>query len=40
VYLPPDLAKRLAYYCLDHEMTFSEAAVEALTSLLAGGGKK
>ncbi len=35
VVIPKSLQKAVAHYCIDHEQTFTDAVIEALTEYLA-----
>jgi hypothetical protein len=35
VVMPKSLQKAVAHYCIDHELTFTDAVIEALTEYLA-----
>ena len=35
VVIPKSLQKTVAHYCIDHELTFTEAVIEALREYLA-----
>ncbi len=35
VVIPKSLQKAVAHYCIDHELTFTDVVIEALTEYLA-----
>ena len=35
VVIPKSLQKAVAHYCIDHELTFTDAVIDALTEYLA-----
>ena len=35
IVIPKSLQKTVAHYCIDHELTFTEAVIEALTEYIA-----
>ena len=35
IVIPKSLQKAVAHYCIDHELTFTEAVIEALNEYLA-----
>lgn len=35
IVIPKSLQKAVAHYCIDHELTFTEAVIEALREYLA-----